>query len=282
MSTQQREYTCGACSLKFELKRFTIRTPPLCPSCLQAEASKRAAAAQYWKRDEYRQRNKAWRLKRYYNLTVEEVDQLKEQQANACAICKTVTDLIVDHNHKTGAVRGLLCQLCNRALGSLGDNLSNIRGIIYYLLKEEGWDAYWLEYAKLAGTRSVDPSSVVGAALVKNNVLISTGYNGLPRGLNDNLLERYDRPLKYSLVVHAELNSILNANRVGASTQDTTLYSSPFRPCTECVKAVIQAGITRIVIDTPFDNPRYKEDFELGEEMLREAGVEFIEWQVTG
>jgi dCMP deaminase len=109
------------------------------------------------------------------------------------------------------------------------------------------WDEFFMRHVYLTATKSKDPSSKVGAILVNDGVIISEGYNGFPRGVIDSS-ERYSiREEKYKYVVHAEVNSILNAARNGISTKGSIMYTNGI-PCNECAKSVIQAGIIEVVI----------------------------------
>ena len=105
------------------------------------------------------------------------------------------------------------------------------------------WDEYFMGVAMLAARRSKDPNTQVGACIVSpDNIIISTGYNGLPNGCSDDEYpwEREGEETKYPYVVHAELNAILNAN--GRDLRGSRLYVALF-PCNECAKAIIQAGV---------------------------------------
>lgn len=105
--------------------------------------------------------------------------------------------------------------------------------------------------------------------------IISTGYNGFPRGVTD-LAQRYeDRATKYEMIVHGEVNAILFATQ---SLQNATLYTWPFMPCSRCAGIVIQSGI-RTVVAPYCENPRWTNSFDLTRRMLAEAGVELI---ITG
>ena len=111
------------------------------------------------------------------------------------------------------------------------------------------WDEYFMGVALLAAQRSKDPSTQVGACIVDaNNRILSTGYNGFPKGCSDDEFpwNRDDTlgETKYPFVVHAELNAILNAS--GKSLAGATLYVALF-PCNECAKAIIQSGIAEVV-----------------------------------
>lgn len=83
--------------------------------------------------------NRKVSLKSNYGLSVRQYDKLYNEQGGKCAICKTPQselkkNLCVDHDHKTGKVRGLLCTLCNQGLGSFRDNQSNLEDALYYLI----------------------------------------------------------------------------------------------------------------------------------------------------
>ena len=109
------------------------------------------------------------------------------------------------------------------------------------------WDEYFMGIAMLAAKRSKDPNTQVGACIVsQDNIIISTGYNGMPKGCSDDEYpwERDGEQTKYPYVVHAELNAVLNAN--GRDLRGSKLYVALF-PCNECAKAIIQAGIAEIV-----------------------------------
>ena len=111
------------------------------------------------------------------------------------------------------------------------------------------WEEYFMGVSLLAAKRSKDPNTQVGACIVDGqNRILSTGYNGFPRGCSDDEFP-WNRDegvgeTKYPYVVHAELNAILNTR--GKSLAGSRLYFSLF-PCNECAKAIIQAGITEVV-----------------------------------
>ena len=109
------------------------------------------------------------------------------------------------------------------------------------------WDEYFMGVAMLAAGRSKDPNTQVGACIVSpENIIISTGYNGMPKGCSDDEFpwERTGAQTKYPYVVHAELNAILNAN--GRDLRGSRLYVALF-PCNECAKAIIQSGVKEVI-----------------------------------
>ncbi|MEG0034450.1 MAG: dCMP deaminase family protein [Bacilli bacterium] len=111
------------------------------------------------------------------------------------------------------------------------------------------WDEYFMGIALLSAQRSKDPNTKVGACIVDSeHKVVSIGYNGMPRGLDESQLswnKGEDLDSKYLYVCHAEFNAILNT-RNGSALKGCTLYVSLF-PCNECAKAIIQSGIKEIV-----------------------------------
>lgn len=110
------------------------------------------------------------------------------------------------------------------------------------------WDEYFMGIAILSSARSKDPSTKVGACIVsKSKKVLSLGYNGMPIGVDDNLIpwgrEGEELETKYPYVCHAELNAILNAGR---DLTGSKVYVTLF-PCNECAKAIIQAGIKEVI-----------------------------------
>jgi len=109
------------------------------------------------------------------------------------------------------------------------------------------WDEYFMGVAMLAARRSKDPSTQVGACIVSpENIIISTGYNGMPKGCSDDEFpwDRVGEETKYPYVVHAELNAILNAS--GRDLRGSRIYVALF-PCNECAKAIIQSGVREVI-----------------------------------
>jgi dCMP deaminase len=220
----------------------------------------------------YRDKRRQWQLKHNYGLSPEDYDKLFVRQGEVCAICRGSPSegehLVVDHDHESGKIRGLLCHPCNMAIGQLGDDLQRIRSAVSYLLRHNtsrSWDWYFAEIAEVVSSRSRDPSTRVGAVIVKDRAIISTGYNGFPRGVNDNVPERYDRPEKYWWTVHAEENSIFNAGRSGISTAGATMYVVPLHPCVDCAKAIVQSGIREVVVCDSASNERLQKQFNFSD-----------------
>lgn len=133
------------------------------------------------------------------------------------------------------------------------------------------WDEYFMSLAIKASERSKDPSTQVGALLVDNDRnVIMTGYNGFAPGAPDTPA-LWDEPLeKYPRVIHAELNAIARAAKVGRATGGAILYVNYF-PCTECAKVIAAAGIKRVCYHTLMERWNPME----AAERLVEAGVDF-------
>ena len=135
------------------------------------------------------------------------------------------------------------------------------------------WDLRFMDVAKLASSWSKDTTKV-GAVIVDNDgIVVSMGYNGLPRGCNDSIKERWLNPAKKLYAEHAERNSIYHAVRHGKPVVGCTLYSTLF-PCADCAKAMIQSGIKTVVTTKPdFNNKSWGESFRAAITMLKEAKV---------
>jgi dCMP deaminase len=150
--------------------------------------------------------------------------------------------------------------------------------------RELKWDIRFLRIAREVASWSKDPSAGVGAVIVNpsTNNIISTGFNGFPRGVNDTT-ERYNkRELKYQFVVHAEENAIIAA---GNRANGGVLYVWPsfmLPPiCARCCASAIQAGIIQIVGIEVDESKleerqlRWKDSILLAREMCNEAGINY-------
>ena len=144
------------------------------------------------------------------------------------------------------------------------------------------WDEYFMGIAMLAARRSKDPNTQVGACIVSDdNIIISTGYNGMPKGCSADVFP-WDRKgeneaeTKNPYVVHAELNAILNAS--GRDLRGSRIYVALF-PCNECAKAIIQCGIKEVI----YLSDKYHDTMLnlVSKRMLSAAGVKFTQMQTT-
>lgn len=149
------------------------------------------------------------------------------------------------------------------------------------------WDQYFMSMSYFVAMKSKDPSTKIGAVIVgPDQEVRSTGYNGLPRGVNDNIPERDTRPTKYFYYEHAERNAILNAARMGIRTEGCTMYT-PGLPCADCCRAIIQSGIKKLIFDWRWDaearlntesNQKWLESCSYSKNMFSESGVEVVEY----
>lgn len=139
--------------------------------------------------------------------------------------------------------------------------------------EEEKWHVRYLRIAKEIATFSKDPSTKVGCVLVKDRRIISTGFNGFPMGISDDLNRLIDRDQKYLYTVHAEANAIVTAALHGVSTKGCTAYVT-FSPCCQCAAQLINAGITSVYVCGESDIPeRWLSNFIAALKLLAEAGV---------
>lgn len=144
-------------------------------------------------------------------------------------------------------------------------------------LTRPSWDEYFMEIARVVASRSTCPRRQVGAVVVRDRRLLSSGYNGAPSGLPHCTemgcllvsVRIGDEPPRESCqrAAHAEANAIAQAALHGVSTQNATLYCTD-SPCTNCAKLLINAGVIRLVFVGEYPD-------ELGRQMLADAGVDF-------
>ena len=144
------------------------------------------------------------------------------------------------------------------------------------------WDQYFMDIARTVAARSNCMKRQVAAVIVSDRRIISTGYNGTPRGVKNcneggcprcNGFSESGRNLEECLCSHGEENAIVQASYHGIAIRDATLYTT-YSPCLMCSKMIINAGIRRVV---------YNEAYPLNDTataMLREAGVDLVKLRV--
>ena len=142
------------------------------------------------------------------------------------------------------------------------------------------WTEYFLNIAEQVKLKSKDLSTQIGAVIVGiDNEVLSTGYNSFPRGLDDSLPERQERPEKYFWFEHAERNAIYNAARVGTPLKNSTIYLTSGLPCMDCARGIVNSGI-KIVhckeICTTKNKDKWDESQRKSLELLRECDVDVI------
>ena len=139
------------------------------------------------------------------------------------------------------------------------------------------WDNRFLVLAEHIAGWSKDPSTQVGAVIVRpNNSVVSVGFNGFPIGIRDNK-ERYEhRKTKYELIVHGEINAITFAQE---PLNGHTLYTWPFLPCARSAGIIIQNGIKRVVALSPTleIEKRWGKSLTTTRTMFKEVGIDYFE-----
>jgi len=161
------------------------------------------------------------------------------------------------------------------------------------IMRRPDWDQLYITMCYLVGMRSRDPQTHVGSIIVdSDNVLVSTGYNSLSRGIEpDKAGNRLSREggEKYFWIEHAERNAIYNAARRGTVLKRCKIYI-PWLPCCDCARAVIQTGISEVIVHQngqdfydEHTNGKWTSSYDRVKNMLLEAGVKlrFVECDVV-
>lgn len=136
------------------------------------------------------------------------------------------------------------------------------------------WDQRFLRLAKEVASWSKDPSSKVGAVIVRpDKTIVSLGFNGFPRGAKDCEENLINRERKLAQTIHAELNAVISAR---GDTRGNIIYIHPFQPCAPCAAVIKQSGLESIVYSDSGGVPdRWAENFAIARELLYEVGVEY-------
>ena len=136
------------------------------------------------------------------------------------------------------------------------------------------WDKRFLDLAAHIAQWSKDPSTKVGCVVVgADREIRSTGFNGFPRGIEDDDERLTNREMKYPLICHAEENAIMHAARIGMPLKECTAYVT-WPPCTRCARSLIQAGVAEVVVPEGCEIPeRWEKDFNISNQMFKEAGI---------
>jgi dCMP deaminase len=131
------------------------------------------------------------------------------------------------------------------------------------------WNEYFINIAKIISLKSKDKKRQVGAILVseKDNRILSTGYNGLPANIDDNI-DWNNRELVHSMIIHAEMNCILYANN---KYENSILYST-LSPCKDCIKIIAAAKIKKIIY-----LEEYK-DLNISKELCKKFNIDLIKY----
>jgi len=155
------------------------------------------------------------------------------------------------------------------------------------------WDEYFLDVALRTAQMSKDPSTKVGAIITRTTYpankpnILGTGFNGFPCGVHDTEARLNNRELKLELVVHAEMNAVLAAARMGTAIADSTLYVAATDgtrevwggpPCVRCTVECMQAGVVEFVSRPMKTAPsRWQDSIRRAKEIILEAGLKFRE-----
>jgi dCMP deaminase len=142
------------------------------------------------------------------------------------------------------------------------------------------WTEYFLGIAEQVKLKSKDESTQIGAVIVgEDNEVLSTGYNSFPRGMDDSIRERQERPEKYFWIEHAERNSIYNAARIGVKLKGSTIYLTSGLPCMDCARGIVNSGIKIVYCKsecTTKNKDKWLESQLKSKQLLSECGVEVI------
>lgn len=134
------------------------------------------------------------------------------------------------------------------------------------------WTDYFMEMAALVASKSKDPNTKVGCVIItEDKVVAATGYNGLPRDVEDRP-ERMERPAKYLWTSHAEENAVAQAARVGMKLKGGIAFVTHL-PCSRCARTLIQAGVVAVYVGRG-STSMPQEEFDVAMQMFKEAGVD--------
>jgi dCMP deaminase len=142
------------------------------------------------------------------------------------------------------------------------------------------WTEYHIQLADQIAQKSKDPSTKVGCVIAGDqNQVLTTGFNGFPIGVDGSDEGRWERPQKYDYVCHAERNAIHFASRNGVELNGSTMYVNKNSVCLDCCKAIIQAGIKKVVVPKKEKmRDKWQEEMKRVKKMFDESGVEFVEF----
>jgi dCMP deaminase len=148
--------------------------------------------------------------------------------------------------------------------------------------KRPSWDSYFMQLAFVVAGRSTCLRRQVGAVMVKERQILSTGYNGSPSGLlhcdevgclRQNLSVPSGERLEICRAVHAEQNALVQAAKHGIAIAGADLYTT-LQPCVQCTKMIINAGIQRVFFTHSYPD-------QLAVTMAKEAGLELVQLDVS-
>lgn len=142
------------------------------------------------------------------------------------------------------------------------------------------WHKRYSDLAAHISTWSKDPSTGVGAVAIDSDTgqILSTGYNGFPRGVGDHHDRLHDRDKKLSLTIHAELNVVHNASLTGISLEGSDLYVSGLPTCSKCALSIIQSGIRRVIVreEDVYKSNVWNAEWYKALDLYKEVGIETL------
>jgi dCMP deaminase len=145
-------------------------------------------------------------------------------------------------------------------------------------MNKEKAEKYYKLAKKFAELFSKDPSTKVGCIFLapESYQVLSMGYNGMPRGVNETIPERWEKPQKYMWCEHAERNTIANASRHGTPLQNSIAIVTMF-PCADCARLIIQSGVKTLITKKPnLGSKNWGLSFQYSSTMLEEANISII------
>jgi dCMP deaminase len=157
---------------------------------------------------------------------------------------------------------------------------------MYDISSRPTWDEYFMMLAKLTATRSTCLAFPVGAVIVKDRQVLSTGYNGSPSGSAHCTTQGYCYPdvsacnvakALPSRSVHAEANAIAQAAKHGISTDGASIYVT-LEPCLSCLKLIISAGIREVFYETKFNSG---DNLKVRDFLLQGSAISIVQIEVS-
>lgn len=142
------------------------------------------------------------------------------------------------------------------------------------------WDLRFLATAKLISSYSKDRTKI-GAILVKDKRILTSGYNGFPSTIEDTEERLLNRNIKLKYTIHAEMNSILQAGNHGINIHNSTCYIYGLTPCQECAKHIVVSGVERVVYvirDNHINSPEWEEQFHFVQDLFDEAKINLLQY----
>lgn len=138
------------------------------------------------------------------------------------------------------------------------------------------WHERFMDIAKSVSYWSKDPSTKVGSVAVNpyNRNILSTGYNGFPRGIADTAERLNTREEKYKYVIHAEMNLLFNSAANGINLSGSSIYVWGLPVCSNCALALVQSGVSEIIIpDYNYVPEKWLESWKLSQDIFQECGI---------